>query len=45
MAKNDKLKILYELGEASQKGEWPDYLQYGFDESDVSALLALVADE
>lgn len=45
MATNDKLKILYELGEASQSGEWPDYLQYGFDESDVSALLALVADK
>ena len=45
MATNDKLKILYELGEASQNGEWPDYLQYGFDESDLPALLALVADK
>ena len=42
---NNKLKILYELGVTSQNGEWPDYLQYGFDESDVPALLALVADK
>jgi len=45
VAKNDKLKIFYELGEVSHNGEWPDYLQYGFDESDVPALLALVADQ
>jgi uncharacterized protein len=45
VATNGKLKILYELGEASTKGEWPDYLQYGYDGSDVPALLALVADQ
>lgn len=45
MATSDKVKILYELGEASRNGVWLDYLQYGFDETDVSVLLELVADE
>ncbi|MGD8841975.1 MAG: UPF0149 family protein [Gammaproteobacteria bacterium] len=42
---NDKTRILFELGEVDHNADWPDYLQYGFDESDVDALMALVADE
>lgn len=45
MTTNDKIKILFELGEANRSGDWPDYLQYGFDETDVPALLGLVADQ
>jgi uncharacterized protein len=45
VATSDKVKILYELGEAERSSTWPDYLQYGFDETDVSALMELVADE
>ncbi len=40
---NDKTRILFELGEAERSDNWPDYLQYGFDESDVNALLELVS--
>lgn len=45
MSSGDKLKVLFEIGEASGSRTWPDYLKYGFDEHDVPALLALVADE
>ena len=45
MAKNDKIKCLYELGEADRRRGWHDYLQYEFDQSDVPALLELVADD
>ena len=41
----DRTHILLKLGEADQSGDWPDYLQYGFVEADVPALLDLVADE
>ena len=41
----DRIKLLLELGEAGRGGDWPDYLQYGFVETDVPALLDLVADE
>ena len=41
-----KTDILFTLGEASRgSGDWPDYLQYGFDQSDEAALLELVADQ
>ncbi len=43
---NPKTDILFSLGNESRNSEeWLDYLQHGFDKSDVSALLALVADE
>ncbi len=45
MTATDRIKLLMELGEADQSGNWPDYLQYGFTEADASALLDLVADE
>jgi uncharacterized protein len=45
MTISGKTKILFELGEAERSGDWPDYLQYGFDETDVPALLELVADQ
>ena len=32
------------MGEAKPSRDWPDYLQYGFDESDVPALLEVVSD-
>jgi len=41
----NRTQVLLELGAADQRGEWPDYLQYGFTEADVPALLELVADE
>jgi len=41
----DRMQLLLELGEADQRGDWPDYLQHGFTEADVPALLDLVADE
>lgn len=42
-----KTDILFTLGKdaARTHGEWPDYLAYGFDHSDVAALLELVADQ
>ena len=40
-----KTKILFELGKAVLNKDWPDYLQYGFDETDLPALLELVSDE
>lgn len=45
MTTNDKIKLLFELGEANQNRDWQDYLKYGFDETDVPALLELVADD
>ena len=45
MKQTDKIRILLELGEADQNGSWPDYLQFGFDETDVPALLKLISDE
>ncbi len=41
---NEKIKILFELGDADRSPDWPDYLHYGFEVSDVPALLALVQD-
>ncbi len=42
---DDKLQILFTLGDKGRDDEtWIDYLQYGFDESDVPGLLALVGD-
>ncbi len=41
-----KTDILFTLGEAQQgTRDWPDYLQYGFEASDASALIALVGDK
>ena len=34
-----------ELSEVDLIGIWPDYLQYGFTETDIPALLDLVADQ
>ncbi len=45
MNQTDKIRILLELGEADRSGSWPDYLQYGFDETDVPDLLNLISDE
>jgi uncharacterized protein len=42
---NDKTRVLLELGEVQYNSDWPDYLQHGFDETDVDALLALIADD
>jgi hypothetical protein len=40
-----KVGILFELGEIRRnRDDWPDYLQYGFDDGDVEDLLALVTD-
>jgi hypothetical protein len=41
----DRIQCLLELGEADRSGTWPDYLQYGFSEKDIPALLDLVADQ
>lgn len=41
----DRVRCLLELGEADHSGAWPDYLQYGFTETDIPALLDLVADQ
>jgi len=45
MTNADRIKLLLELGEADRSRDWPDYLQYGFVETDVPALLDLIADE
>ena len=45
MTTTDRIKLLLELGEADRGRDWPDHLQYGFVETDVPALLDLVADE
>ena len=44
-AMTDRIRLLLKLGEAGQGSDWPDYLQYGFTEADIPALLELVADE
>jgi len=41
---NEKIQILFELGEADRGRDWPDYLHHGFNESDVPALLELLQD-
>ncbi|MDH3527517.1 MAG: hypothetical protein OEM43_08470, partial [Gammaproteobacteria bacterium] len=41
----DRIRLLLKLGEADQGSDWLDYLQYGFTEADIPALLELVADE
>ena len=41
----DRIRCQLELGEADQSGVWPDYLQYVFTETDIPALLDLVADQ
>ena len=45
MTTTERIKLLLEYGEADRGRDWPDYLQYGFVEKDVPALLDLVADE
>lgn len=40
----DKIRILLELGDPGHQAAWPDYLQYGFDEGDVPALVNMVSD-
>lgn len=41
-----KTDILFTLGEAQQgTRDWPDYLQYGFEASDESALIELIGDK
>jgi len=45
MKQTDKIRALLELGEPDRSGSWPDYLQYGFDETDVPDLLNLILDE
>ena len=45
MTTTERIKLLLELGEADQGRNWPDYLQYGFVETDVPALLDLDAKE
>ncbi len=41
---SDKTDILLELGEVSLHADWHDYLDYGFDETDVPALLEVLTD-
>ena len=45
MTQTDRIKTLLELGEPDRGNIWPDYLEYGFNEADIPALLDLVADE
>jgi uncharacterized protein len=41
-----KTDILFTLGDPGRNlRDWPDYLQYGFEQSDVPALIELVADK
>lgn len=41
-----KTDILFTLGEAQQgTRDWPDYLQYGFEANDESALIELIGDK
>ena len=44
-AMTDRVRLLLKLGEADHGSDWPDYLQYGFTEADIPALLDLVADQ
>lgn len=41
----DRVRLLLKHGEADHGSDWPDYLQYGFTEADIPALLDLVADQ
>jgi hypothetical protein len=41
----DRIRFLLEVGEVGHNSDWPDYLQYGFTEADIPALLELVANE
>jgi hypothetical protein len=41
----DRIQCLLEPGEGDRSGACPDYLQYGFTETDIPALLDLVADQ
>ena len=41
----ERIQFLLALGEADQGSDWPDYLEYGFTEADIPALLDLVKDE
>jgi len=41
---NEKIKMLFEFGEAGRERDWPNYLKHGFDLSDVPALLELLQD-
>ena len=45
MTTTEKISILFELGEAKRNEDWLGYSQYGFNETDVPALLELLADE
>jgi len=46
MSRSKKTDILFTLGETSHhRNDWPNYLQHGFDQSDVPALLELVSDQ
>ncbi|WP_428244218.1 DUF1186 domain-containing protein [Gynuella sp.] len=46
MHSNPKVQALIELGEAHISTPWPQYPeQYGFDESDITDLIAVVCDE
>jgi hypothetical protein len=38
----DLIQCLLELGEADHGSDWPDYLQFGFTEADIPALLNLI---
>jgi len=40
-----RIQCLLGLGEADQSGAWPDYLEYGFTETGIPALLDLVVDQ
>ena len=43
----EKTKIIYTLGEAkySLEADWPDYLQYGFNQNDIPDLIRLVEED
>ncbi len=41
----DKLRLLFTLGEVAHAAPWPDYLAYGFTRSDVPLLIGLVGDQ
>ena len=45
MRSKSKLSTLFELGEVKHAGEWLNYLEFGFDEQDVSSLLSLVSNK
>lgn len=45
MVTGDKIRELFTLGEVSHGEHWQDYLQYGFNEADIPALLKIMADD